>query len=221
MALMLCLLQKIWHFCSSKKPRRRRSTSLVLNCLVLIQRKTSSCVYSICSDIKLWHSLEAWVQLSLIFGDLKRLTEQIKPTSINKIKILRFLSCPTPLKHAALAVKLIDSEESVKWDWENDCCHDNRGHIPLVPPISSSPVLPYDSALGRIQLAGTHCGSSCTLLTAVSSWTQESCSSSLMITWSKNCQYWDSIFRAASSISWKSSSWWRKQKVRFQLHFVT
>lgn len=150
--------------------------------------------------IKFWQSqrfLWARVQLSLIFGDLKRFTEQIKCRS-NKIKILRILSYPTPLKK-----------------YRFSCKHGfTARNTAMIIAVTSPRALLYDSTLGRIQLAGTHCGSSCALLTAVSSWTQESCSSSLTITWSKNCQYWDSIFRAASSISWKSSSWWRKQRVR-------
>ena len=79
--------------------------------------------------------------------------------------------------------------------YPKNCCHDNRGLItsPLQCVFFLLPSSSYDSEVGRIQLAGTHCGSSCAFLTAVSSCTHESCRSSLTIMWSKNCPKWSQL----------------------------
>ena len=82
----------------------------------------------------------------------------------------------------------------------------------LFLPWPWSPQVFQDWSVGRIQLTGSHWGSSCALLTAVSSCKHESCRSSFTITWLKNWQKCISIFLVASSISWMSSSWKRDRR---------
>lgn len=205
------LSQKNRTYLLLRKPRRRKKEkeeeALQLFQTVLVNPSGCVSCIKLRQRLKDFFGLESSSVLSLgIWSDLR------SRSGNDQIKILRFPMRPTPLKPAAAAVTLTDSQKSVKLDMTKmKAVLLLGGSHPFLHYCLLVHFFPHGSALGRIQLAGTHCGSSCALLTAVSSWTHESCSSSLTIIWSKNCQYWDSIFRAESSISWKSSSWGRKQ----------